>query len=284
MVKKNRKAVRSFVADDQEPEPPSPEQDMDSRRPILDLVSSLHLNSDYSDLVIIYGGKTFPAHKLVVCPRSEYFKQACFGGFKEETVVNNISEPALNELESEVATNENVIPSLECTEPGLVGGPLEKVPSDLMESIVNPLGGCHPCYIHMCIFGEADYLMIIDLKDRAKEQFCESLSGCYGRKFFAEIIKELYSDRANYQILRKLAINVVIDHLPNLWKRFAPAIDIELMKAVPDFSIDLCLATLDNYMVEPSNMKLYPFPTDFEYRGVDYECKAWDTTNWSYQN
>ncbi|XHF99729.1 hypothetical protein AWENTII_003219 [Aspergillus wentii] len=83
MVKKNRKAVRSFVADDQEPEPPSPEQDMDSRRPILDLVSSLHLNSDYSDLVIIYGGKTFPAHKLVVCPRSEYFKQACFGGFKE---------------------------------------------------------------------------------------------------------------------------------------------------------------------------------------------------------
>ena len=188
---------------------------------------------------------------------------------KEETAVNNTSEPALNELESEAATNENIIPSPERTEPGimgelgesslhdrpaLVGGPLEKVPSDSLESIVDPLGECHPCYIHMRIFGEADYLMISDLKDRAKEQFCESLRGCYDRKFFAEIIKELYSDRANYQSLRKLAIDVVIDNLPNLRKGFAPAIDIELMKAVPDFAIDLCLATLDNYVVEPSNI------------------------------
>lgn len=39
MVKKNRKAKRPFEADDQEPEPPSPEQDMKDRRPILDLVS-----------------------------------------------------------------------------------------------------------------------------------------------------------------------------------------------------------------------------------------------------
>jgi hypothetical protein len=168
--------------------------------------------------------------------------------------------------------------------PALVGGPLENVPSDSVESIVDPLGGCHPCYIHMRIFGEADYLMISDLKDRAKEQFCESLRGCYGRKFFAEIIKELYSNRANYQSLRKLAIDVVIDNLPTLRKGFAPAIDIELMKAVPDFAINLCLATLDNYVAEPSNMKPYSFPTGFEYRGVDYECKPWGTTNWSYQN
>ena len=206
----------------------------------------------------------------------------------EETAVHNTSEHALDELASETegATNENIMPSPESTEPGivdespllerpvLVDGPLEKVPGDQRgsaESIVDPLAGCHPCYIHMRVFGEADYFVISDLKDRAKEQFCETLRDCYEKKFFVEIIEELYSNRANYQSLKEPAIAVVIDNLPGLWKGFAPAIDIELMKAVPDFAIDLCRATLDEYVVEPSNMKPYSFPTGFEHKGVDYK-------------
>lgn len=73
---------------------------------------------------------------------------------------------------------------------------------------------------------------------------------------------------------------MVIDNLPTFWKGFAPVINIELMKAVPDFAIDLCHVTLDNYVVELSNMKSYSFPTGFEYKGVDYKLQPWGTMNW----
>ena len=50
---------------------------------------SLHLSSEYSDLKIICKDKIFPAHKLLVCPRSKYFHRACFAGFKVKPNMSN---------------------------------------------------------------------------------------------------------------------------------------------------------------------------------------------------
>lgn len=77
--------------------------------------------------------------------------------------------------------------------------------------------------------------------------------------------------KANYQELKTLAIDVVVNNLPSLRKGFSPAIDSELLEAVPNFGVDLCLVTMDKYVSEPPNMKPYPFATGFEYKGVDYE-------------
>ena len=42
----------------------------------------MYLSSDYSDLTIICGNKTIPAHRIIVCARSPYFRTACDGQFK----------------------------------------------------------------------------------------------------------------------------------------------------------------------------------------------------------
>jgi hypothetical protein len=131
----------------------------------------------------------------------------------------------------------------------------------------------------MRVFGEADYFLISSLKDKAREQFRTSFTDCSERDLLAEVIKELYSERANYQELKTLAIDVVVNNLPNLRKGFSTAIDSELLEAVPNFAVDLCLATMDKYVSEPPNMKPYPFATGFEYKGVDYESLQWGFRN-----
>jgi hypothetical protein len=131
----------------------------------------------------------------------------------------------------------------------------------------------------MRVFGEPDYFMISSLKDKAREQFCTSFTDCSERDLFAEVIKELYSERANYQELKTLAIDGVVNNLPSLRNGFITAIYSELLKAVPNFAVDLCLATMDKYVGEPPNMKPYPFATGFEYKGVDYKYLPWGFKN-----
>jgi NAD(P)-dependent dehydrogenase (short-subunit alcohol dehydrogenase family) len=53
--------------------------------------------------------------------------------------------------------------------------------------------------------------MISSLKDKAREQFRTSFTDCSEKDLFAEVIKELYSERANYQELKTLAIHVVVN-------------------------------------------------------------------------
>lgn len=40
------------------------------------------LNKEYSDITIICSDKAFPAHRLVLCSQSAYFRKACSGNFK----------------------------------------------------------------------------------------------------------------------------------------------------------------------------------------------------------
>ncbi|KAJ5776886.1 hypothetical protein N7520_000132 [Penicillium odoratum] len=47
------------------------------------LVDSLFLNPEYSDMEIICGSRTFQAHRVIVCSRSDWFKKACGSEFKE---------------------------------------------------------------------------------------------------------------------------------------------------------------------------------------------------------
>ncbi|KAF4765167.1 hypothetical protein HAV15_003392 [Penicillium sp. str.  len=82
-MKKLRTASWS-ATNDTERDIPSPDRPItEGQQKILGLIASLHFSSEYSDLEIVCEGKVFSAHKLVVCPRSDYFHKACCGGFKE---------------------------------------------------------------------------------------------------------------------------------------------------------------------------------------------------------
>lgn len=157
-------------------------------------------------------------------------------------------------------------------------GPIEK--GDNVEPAVDILADCHPCYFHVRMYGEADYFMISGLKRKAKENFLSSFLNCSEKESFSETIAELYSTRANYGKLRKLAVEAIVDNLPSFRKGFTPVIDSKLMKSVPDFAIDLCLPAMDKYVSEPSNMKPYTLPTGFEYKGVDYMLHPKGTVNY----
>ncbi|KAI2687588.1 hypothetical protein CBS147326_6534 [Penicillium roqueforti] len=244
---------------------------------ILGLIASLHLNSDYSDLTIICKDAVFSAHKLLVCSRSEYFRRACSSGFKETYNPIHLDEqdPILIEkmLEFLYTGNytfrsrtpkspETVDGEAHADEP-MIESPLptelamnESAPNDetlseqrdTVELVADTLAECHPCYFHVRMYGVADYFMIGDLKSKAEGHFRASFMDCLERDSFAEMIQELYSTQANYQKLRQLAIQMIVANLPRLRTGRTPVIDAELMKSVPDFTYDLCQATLDNYV------------------------------------
>ncbi|CBF73627.1 hypothetical protein AN7973.2 [Aspergillus nidulans FGSC A4] len=324
LKKKNRKVSQSSMPADPELEPESSNwPDKKAQEHLLDLITSLHLNSEYSDLEIVCKGRTFPAHKLVVCSRSEYFKRACFGEFKEtrepicldntdpvllekvleflytgnytvRRLIPEAQDPQLNsntecakeslimsiskvhapdQLASQVeeATNEISMRNSENIAQDPIGGSNKSDQEDAVEPVINPAAEYHPCYFYMRVSGKADYFINSSLEDKAREQFRTSFTDCSERDLFAEVIKELYSEGANYQDLKTLAIDVVVNNLPSLQKGFSTAIDSQLLEAVPNCAIDLCLAIIDKYMSEPPNIKPYPLATGFEYKGVDYK-------------
>ncbi|KAI2994449.1 hypothetical protein CBS147346_10487 [Aspergillus niger] len=286
-------------------------QDSRGQKTNLNLMSNLHLSSEYSDLKIICKDKIFPAHKLLVCPRSKYFHRACFAGFKETkgsiclddkspVLIEKVLEflytgnytlgyrttktltpptddnegPRMNTnhtrdpliyfpsrrratdeyaAEMEELANDAAVAAVENSADGFVdGSPMNKKGPNEEENNVEPavdiLADCHPCYFHVRMYGEADYFMIDDLKIKAEEKVLASLVNCSEVDSFSQIIAELYSGRADYGRLRKLALKVIVDNLPTLRKGFTPVINAKLMESVPDFAVDLCLPTIDKHV------------------------------------
>ena len=138
--------------------------------------------------------------------------------------------------------------------------PIVETPSeqrDNVELVADILAGCHPCYFHVRMYGVADYFMIDDLKSKAEAYFRASFMDCPERESFAGMIQELYSTQANYEELRQLAIQLIVDNLSNLRIGRTPVIDAELMKSVPHFTYDLCQATLDHYVPRMTTRDYY---------------------------
>lgn len=188
--------------------------------------------------------------------------------------------------------NEAAVTATESTEGPVDGSAVENKPVPIeenpaeelfeqgveLEPIVDKLADCHPCYFHVRMYGEADYFMISDLKTKAKAQFLASFMDNPKRATFADTIEELYSTHADYQQLRQLAIEVIVDNLPNLRKGLFPVIDSRLMKAVPDFTLDLCQATLDKYVGVPPTT-LFSVGPEFKVHPARVSL-----SDWSYQS
>ncbi|KAJ6001025.1 hypothetical protein N7481_001434 [Penicillium waksmanii] len=77
--------------------------------------------------------------------------------------------------------------------------------------VVNASVNYDPCYFRLRMYGEADYLMIHDLKSKAERHFCESFLNSMEAPPFADIMEEVYLTRANYNGLRQLAIEMILE-------------------------------------------------------------------------
>ncbi|KAJ5805830.1 uncharacterized protein N7503_003432 [Penicillium pulvis] len=119
-------------------------------------------------------------------------------------------------------------------------------------------------YQNVRLYAEADYFMIDDLKQKMMEGFrrsflpygpddppSASLCDLIDDDDFEDVIKEIYSTRADYQELRKVAIDNIKESLLHLWAGEYRIISSRLLKLNPDFTHDLCVATLNKYVVEP---------------------------------
>lgn len=98
------------------------------------------------------------------------------------------------------------------------------------------------------MYGEGDYFVVDDLKVKAKEKFRLSFTNPPNNESFADTIEEVYSMNADYRGLRKLVVELISQNWRTLRSGGSPALSDELIKSIPDFSFDLCLALLKAYV------------------------------------
>lgn len=60
-----------------------PVGEVDHQQQLSDNIGALCLSDDYSDVTLIVNGERFPAHKVILAARSEYFRAMLFGGMRE---------------------------------------------------------------------------------------------------------------------------------------------------------------------------------------------------------
>ncbi|KAJ5273066.1 hypothetical protein N7478_008191 [Penicillium angulare] len=271
-------------------------------------VISVFLKDEYSDMKIVCGDKTFPAHKLVVCRRSTWFKVACGSGFKESSGEINLTDkdpilvqkileylynsdyslkkvamdlctpvnensPSVNQFglrKRKLSTTASTKTTASPKEPPrkrtrstleLPGDSIkvnlthERQPSETrtpqtsdssLSQIIEkpaedwpPLNTCPPSYFHARIFAEADFFLLDDLKEQAKDKFDESLRACTVVWKLELLILELWSARADYKELRSIILCRIGFSGTNLNKLFLQ-LDRSFIESVPGFATDFC--------------------------------------------
>lgn len=94
------------------------------------------------------------------------------------------------------------------------------------------------------MYGEADYFKIEALKQKTSNDFRLSFRACPGSLGFSGVIQKLYSEHADHQPLKDIALKAIRDNLSVLSRDEEPLLRHELLQLVPEFAIDLCLETV----------------------------------------
>ena len=89
--------------------------------------------------------------------------------------------------------------------------------------------------------------MIDGLKSVAQEYFHHNMKTDFRPEWFAEVTKEVYSNRANYKVLRCSLLAAAMKNMSVLQNATVPVLDRELLVSVPGFMEDLCLAFILKY-------------------------------------
>ncbi|PYI07400.1 hypothetical protein BO78DRAFT_282698, partial [Aspergillus sclerotiicarbonarius CBS 121057] len=211
----------------------------------------LFLSTKWSDLTIVCGDKTFPAHRCVVCPQSSYFARACDGNFKEscgnieiKDVKPILVEKTLQFLYTGDYTMKSDMPS--STEKFGQPSPLASPASQsLSASFQTQTADFCPARFHVGMYAQGTYFQVDALKAKAKEHFARAF--LEGPVTIAATVAEVYrSTVASDRGLRDVVIEKIMKFLPLLTAGPVPFIGVHILKQVPEFAVDLCLASLAN--------------------------------------
>jgi hypothetical protein len=114
-----------------------------------------------------------------------------------------------------------------------------------------------PCF-HVLMYAEADYFQIDRLKALAKKKFQASFMDKPNKQSFQAAVVEAYRSTAEYDRgLKDVVIELTRTNLTalrgggllNLMPPVPVALSNELLRSVPEFAVDLCIATLDKMYI-----------------------------------
>ncbi|KAG2420519.1 hypothetical protein HFD88_000131 [Aspergillus terreus] len=215
------------------------------------ITESFHLNNRFSDLTIVCRDKVFPAHRVVVCPQSDYFARACEGEFKESSGRIEISdtdpiliEKTLQYLYTGDYTTDlsNYIPlSLESTaKPKDAKGPTSSpAPSNLAEQEVD-VTSFEPCF-HVLMYEQGTYFHIQGLKDKAKERFRQTFLAKTEKRSLVATIMQVYRSTGGTKNdgLRFAMLQMLVENAKTVYKNKARALPFPAIAGIPGFAEEL---------------------------------------------
>ncbi|PKX97673.1 BTB/POZ domain-containing protein [Aspergillus novofumigatus IBT 16806] len=157
------------------------------------LVDSQFLNPAYSDLSIICGDKVFPAHRIIVCPQSIYFENACkakFEGDKGEIEINDRDATLVEKMLQFVYTGDYT-----CDTPPETG---ELVTATHLSPTVDAKEKtaqmiAPDSHFHAQMYAQGDYFQIEGLKAKVKERFEKTFLNTANEHSFAATVIEVYT-------------------------------------------------------------------------------------------
>ena len=121
--------------------------------------------------------------------------------------------------------------------------------SDLVTTQPPRMQTLHISCFHALVYFAADYFQIEGLKAEAKNHFRASFLKEASPESFTDTVAKVYSLTVGHDRgLRDIIMELVTDNLPALRKEEKPILDNDLLKRIPDFTHDLCVATLDKYV------------------------------------
>lgn len=56
---------------------------VDHQQHLSDNIGALYMADEFADLTLLVNGESFPAHKVILAARSQYFRAMLFGGMRE---------------------------------------------------------------------------------------------------------------------------------------------------------------------------------------------------------
>ncbi|OOF92886.1 hypothetical protein ASPCADRAFT_399142 [Aspergillus carbonarius ITEM 5010] len=210
-------------------------------------ISSLFLNAKWSDITIVCGDKKFSAHRCVVCRQSTYFSLACDGNFKESSgkIEMNDAEPILVEktlqflYTGDYTIKRDMLNSMEMFgQPSTPGSPAS-------QSVCPNLGEQTATRFHVRMYAQGTYFQIDALKAKAKEHFARAFLEDPDTWAIAATVDEVYkSTLVSDQGLRDVVTEKIMKFLPLLPVGPKPSVGDYIFKLVPEFTVDLCRASL----------------------------------------
>lgn len=115
-------------------------------------------------------------------------------------------------------------------------------------------------HFHALMYIQAEYFQIDSLKTKAKRYFCESFLHELDRSSFEATITDIYNlTIQSDQGLREMTVKLIMEYLPDF--RARTILSDELLKQLPNFAADLCIAMIS---YPPSGGRVFRLVDDWD--------------------